>query len=105
MWAHNTHVGDARATHMGDGGVNLGQLARERFGAGAVRVGFTTYDGTVIAAREWGAPGERRDVRPSIPGSFGYVFHAAGSPPSTSRSAAGRRRRRCATGGCSAPSG
>ncbi len=81
VWAHNTHVGDARATHMGETGeLNLGQLARERFGAQSVRVGFTTYDGTVIAAREWGAPGEQRDVRPSIPGSYGYVFHATGLP-------------------------
>jgi erythromycin esterase-like protein len=79
VWAHNTHVGDARATEMGEAGeLSLGQLARERFGERSVRVGFTTYAGTVVAAREWGSPGERREVRPSLPGSFGEVFHAVG---------------------------
>ncbi|HEV2146981.1 MAG TPA: erythromycin esterase family protein [Longimicrobiaceae bacterium] len=81
VWAHNTHVGDARATHMGErGDLSLGQLARERHGEGAVLVGFTTYDGRVMAAREWGAPGEERDVRPALPGSFAALFHEAGIP-------------------------
>lgn len=82
VWAHNTHVGDARATHMADEGeVNLGQLARERYGDSAVvLVGFTTYTGTVIAAHDWGGRGERREVRPSLPGSYGAVFHETGIP-------------------------
>ncbi len=52
VWAHNTHVGDARATDMAaDGMVNIGQLARERHGDDAVAlIGFGTYRGTVIAA-------------------------------------------------------
>ena len=53
LWAHNSHLGDARATEIGQGGeLNVGQLARERFGAGAILVGFTTYTGTVTAASE-----------------------------------------------------
>src|SRR5690606_36559459 len=34
VWAHNSHVGDARATEMGQvrGEHNIGQLARERWG-------------------------------------------------------------------------
>src|ERR671910_2306223 len=51
VWAHNSHVGDARATEMGERGeLNIGQLVRERFGETAVNVGFTTYAGTVTAA-------------------------------------------------------
>src|SRR5207302_812666 len=51
VWEHNTHIGDARYTDMAQGGeVNIGQLARERYGEkGAVLVGFGTYQGTVIA--------------------------------------------------------
>src|SRR5439155_960491 len=51
VWAHNSHLGDARATHMGEAGeLNVGQLVRERYGTDAVLIGFTTYDGTVSAA-------------------------------------------------------
>jgi erythromycin esterase-like protein len=79
VWAHNSHLGDARATEMGDGGeLNVGQLARERFGAGAVLVGFTTYTGTVTAATEWDAPAHRRHVRPALAGSYERLFHDTG---------------------------
>ena len=39
VWAHNSHLGDARATDMGKsrGEVNVGQLCRERFGKDEVR--------------------------------------------------------------------
>jgi erythromycin esterase-like protein len=81
VWAHNSHVGDARATHMGDQGeLNIGQLARQRWGTDAVLVGFTTYTGTVRAASEWGAPPELKRVRPALPESYENVFHAAGVP-------------------------
>src|SRR5207302_9256781 len=57
VWAHNSHVGDARATEMGESGEwNLGQLARERFGQDAFLVGFSTHRGTVTAADDWDAP-------------------------------------------------
>jgi erythromycin esterase-like protein len=79
VWAHNSHVGDARAAHMGDQGeLNLGQLARERWGRNAVLVGFSTYAGTVIAASDWGAAPERKTVRPALPGSFPDLFHRTG---------------------------
>jgi erythromycin esterase-like protein len=81
VWAHNSHLGDARATQMGAGGEhNLGQLARERYGADAWLVGFTTHTGTVIAARNWDDPAERRNVRPSLAGSYERVFHETGIP-------------------------
>ena len=81
VWAHNSHLGDARATEMGEGGeLNVGQLVRERFGAEAVLVGFTTYTGTVTAATEWDGPAHRRHVRPAIAGSYERLFHEAGIP-------------------------
>jgi erythromycin esterase-like protein len=81
VWAHNSHLGDARATQMGDQGeLNLGQLLRERHGRETFNVGFTTYTGTVIAAREWDTPGLRRRVRPALPGSYEALFHALELP-------------------------
>src|SRR5262245_9504630 len=63
VWAHNSHLGDARATQMGSWGeLNLGQLARERHGDRPFLIGFTTHTGTVTAAREWDEPAERRRV-------------------------------------------
>jgi erythromycin esterase-like protein len=79
VWAHNSHVGDARATEMGQRGeLNIGQLARERYGRDALLVGFTTYHGTVTAASDWDAPAERKQVRPALPGSYEAKFHATG---------------------------
>jgi erythromycin esterase len=79
VWEHNTHIGDARFTDMAEAGeVNVGQLARERYGAdGAVLVGFGTYQGRVIAGREWGAPWEEMHVPPGRPGSWEDVLHHA----------------------------
>jgi erythromycin esterase-like protein len=79
VWAHNSHLGDARATEMSARGeLNLGQLVRERFGEQAWLVGFTTHAGSVTAARDWGDPAERRRVRPSLDGSWERVFHDTG---------------------------
>jgi erythromycin esterase-like protein len=80
VWAHNSHLGDARATEMADRGeVNVGQLARERFGS-VFSIGFSTWDGEVTAASDWGAPAERKRVRPALPGSYEDLFHAVGLP-------------------------
>jgi erythromycin esterase-like protein len=79
VWAHNSHLGDARATAMGaDGQLNVGQLARERYGEKALLVGFTTYAGTVTAARDWDEPAERRTVQPGLRGSYEALFHQTG---------------------------
>jgi erythromycin esterase-like protein len=77
VWAHNSHLGDARATEMGErrGELNLGQLVRERYGRDAVSVGFTTHHGTVTAASDWGGPAERKRVRAALPGSYEALFH------------------------------
>jgi erythromycin esterase-like protein len=81
VWEHNSHIGDARATSMGrEGEWNVGQLARELYGSGAVLVGFSTYTGTVTAASDWGAPAERKRVRPGLTGSFEALFHSLEVP-------------------------
>ncbi len=84
VWAHNSHVGDARASEMGARGeLNLGQLARERHGRDAVLVGFTTHSGSVTAAVDWGGAALRRRVRPALEGSVEDLLHATGLPAFT----------------------
>jgi len=79
VWAHNSHLGDARATEMGQGGeLNLGQLSRQRYGNDAVLVGFSTYEGTVTAAHNWDEPPQRMRVRPALPDSYERLFHETG---------------------------
>jgi erythromycin esterase-like protein len=81
VWAHNSHLGDARATEMSQHGeLNVGQLIRERFPNEAVLIGFTTHHGRVTAASDWGAPAERKSVRPALPGSYEELFHETGLP-------------------------
>lgn len=82
VWAHNSHVGDARATEMGAarGEHNIGQLCRQALGNAAFNVGFGTHTGTVAAATDWGGPMELKTVRPSHPSSYERLFHEAGVP-------------------------
>ncbi|HZS58508.1 MAG TPA: erythromycin esterase family protein [Gemmatimonadaceae bacterium] len=81
VWAHNSHVGDARATGMTDRGeLNIGQLARQRYGEAARTIGFTTYSGTVTAASDWDGRAERKRIRPALPESYEALFHATEIP-------------------------
>jgi len=80
VWAHNSHLGDARATEMGSRGeLNVGQLVRERHRGDCRLIGFTTYTGTVTAADDWGAPADRKVARPALPDSVEELFHEVGS--------------------------
>jgi erythromycin esterase-like protein len=82
VWAHNSHLGDARATEAGDRGeLNLGQLVRQRHPGTSFHLGFTTYSGSVTAARDWGGPGEHRFVRPALHGSYEALFHEVSGEP------------------------
>lgn len=79
VWAHNSHVGDARATEVwADGQLTLGQLARQRYGDDSRLIGFSTYTGTVTAASEWGGIAERKTVRPALNGSIEELLHETG---------------------------
>jgi erythromycin esterase-like protein len=81
IWAHNSHLGDARATEVGQRGeLNLGQLVRQRYGKDAILVGFSTYTGTVTAASDWDGPAERKYVRPALLESYESLFHRSGVP-------------------------
>jgi len=81
VWAHNSHLGDARATEMGQQGeLNVGQLVRQRHANDSVAIGFSTFTGTVTAASEWDGPAERKFVRAALPGSYEAIFHQTGIP-------------------------
>ena len=79
VWAHNSHLGDARATGMADQGEwNVGELMRKRWPDEVFLLGFTTYEGTVRAASNWDEPAHVKRVRPGLPGSWEALFHEAG---------------------------
>jgi erythromycin esterase-like protein/predicted phosphoribosyltransferase len=81
VWAHNSHLGDARATQMARRGEwNIGQLVRQAFPYQSKSIGFTTYVGTVTAATGWHLPAERKHVHPGLPGSYEHLFHQVGIP-------------------------
>jgi protein-L-isoaspartate(D-aspartate) O-methyltransferase len=82
VWAHNSHIGDARYTDMGivRDQLNIGQLCRERFGDEAALIGFGTHAGTVAAATDWGGDMEIKRVRPSHRDSYERLCHDAGVP-------------------------
>lgn len=81
VWAHNSHIGDARFTSMGAvrDELNIGQLCREKFGEAATLIGLSTHSGTVAAASDWDAEMEVMRVRPSRPDSYERLFHDAGT--------------------------
>ncbi|MEH7442085.1 erythromycin esterase family protein [Bacillus sp. JJ1122] len=80
IWEHNTHIGDARATDMVDEGlINVGQLLREKYGAKVFAAGFGTYNGTVIASRNWGGTVDVIEVPKAIAGSWEDALHKAGA--------------------------
>jgi erythromycin esterase-like protein len=79
VWEHNTHIGDARATDMAsEGMVNVGQLLREQHATdGVVAVGFGSYQGSVVAGREWGHSMRKIKVPEAVEGSWEDAFHHA----------------------------
>lgn len=81
LWAHNSHLGDARATQMGERGEhNVGQLVREAHGKNSILIGFSTFTGTVTAADDWGEPTRLKSVNPGMRGSYERLFHETGIP-------------------------
>ena len=81
VWAHNSHIGDARATEMSARGeLNLGELCRQRFGDAVYSIGFGTDHGTVAAASHWDGPMEIKQVMPSRDDSYESLFHESGVP-------------------------
>ncbi len=76
VWAHNSHIGDARATEMAEKDeLNLGQIMREKYGEKALLIGFSTYQGTVSAASDWDRPVQRKTLLPAVDGSIEQLLH------------------------------
>jgi erythromycin esterase-like protein len=81
VWAHNSHIGDARATEMGAAGeFTVGQLVREKWEGENYLIGFTTHSGTVTASTDWDGPAELKRVNPALPDSHEMLFHQIGIP-------------------------
>jgi erythromycin esterase-like protein len=82
VWAHNSHIGIAAGTEMGQerGEINIGQLCREHFGDAAIAIGMGTHCGTVAAASEWDGPMEVKKVLPSLAQSYEFQMHQTGIP-------------------------
>jgi protein-L-isoaspartate(D-aspartate) O-methyltransferase len=82
VWAHNSHIGDARYTDMGAmrDELNIGQLCRERFGGDAALIGLGTHTGTVAAATDWDGAMEVKRINPSRADSYERLCHDAGEP-------------------------
>jgi erythromycin esterase-like protein len=80
VWAHNSHIGDARFTDMGRerDELNIGQLCRQHFGEDAALIGFGTHTGTVAAADDWDAPMQVKAVKPSREDSYERLCHDSG---------------------------
>jgi protein-L-isoaspartate(D-aspartate) O-methyltransferase len=82
VWAHNSHIGNAAHTEMGQvrEELNIGQLVKEKFGRQARLIGFGTHTGTVAAADDWDEPMQVKQVRPSLEGSYELLCHESGVP-------------------------
>jgi erythromycin esterase-like protein len=79
VWEHNSHIGDARATEVGQlGEWNVGELARKAYDGQTRLIGFSTYEGYVTAASEWDGPAEHKRVQPGMPGSYEELLHNVG---------------------------
>ena len=82
VWAHNSHIGNAAHTEMGQlrDELNIGQLCKDKWSHQARLIGFGTHTGTVAAASDWDEPMEVKQVRPSLAGSYERLCHDAGVP-------------------------
>ena len=81
VWAHNSHLGDARATEMGSRGEhNIGQLVREHCGNDCKLIGFSTFAGTVTASSSWAGTAERKTVNDGLYGSYEHLFNTVDLP-------------------------
>jgi erythromycin esterase-like protein len=82
VWAHNSHIGNAAATEMGQvrDELNLGQLAREHFGENAALIGFGTHTGTVACADDWDGPMQVKAVNPSLRNSYECHYSSCSLP-------------------------
>ncbi|HEX3873034.1 MAG TPA: erythromycin esterase family protein [Solirubrobacteraceae bacterium] len=80
VWAHNSHVGDARATETAERGEHsVCALLRDRHPGEVIALGLTTAQGTVTAAADWGAPAQTMRLRAPLDGSVEQLLHETGT--------------------------
>jgi erythromycin esterase len=81
VWAHNTHIGDARFTEMyHHGQQNIGELSRVQWGPENIfSVGFTTYRGRVKAAMQWGDRMREMPIAPAQRNSAEHLMQQTGN--------------------------
>jgi erythromycin esterase-like protein len=78
VWAHNSHLGDARETSASlRGQLNVGQLLKQHFGKLAFNIGCICYQGKVTAADNWGEDFEFMKLNKGMKGSYEELFHNA----------------------------
>jgi erythromycin esterase-like protein len=94
VWAHNSHIGDAEFTEMGQvrGEHNIGQLARARLEDQSALIGFGTDRGTVAAASHWDGPMEIKRVHPARDNSYEASSREADIPAFFLETGAGQRQ-------------
>ncbi len=82
VWAHNTHVGDARATPMySHGMVNIGSLSRVELGNHQVFIlGFGSNQGEVSAAQSWGDDMQIMTTPAGAEGSYEQILSQINKP-------------------------
>ena len=81
IWAHSSHLGNARATDMATyGQLNVGQLIRQQYTNQVFSIGMLTYAGYVVASDNWGAPAKVNVLLPAHPESNAALFHQWGVP-------------------------
>lgn len=76
VWAHNAHIGNARATEMNKRGeLNVGQLIEDKYKDKSLLIGITGSCGTVLAADNWDEPGRVKKMNRPLPGSYEELFY------------------------------
>ncbi len=77
IWAHNSHIGDARAyTKKSSGSLNFGEIVKAKhLIEGVFSIGFGSNSGELITADEWGAPMKKMNVENAKPGSWENLLH------------------------------
>ena len=77
IWAHNSHIGNAKGFDFGKKGfINLGQLMDENFIEDKVyKIGFSFYQGDILAASNWSGELKRWKVAKAKLNSWEQLLH------------------------------
>jgi erythromycin esterase-like protein len=73
LWAHNSHIGNCKANVEDKNKLNIGYLLQEKYNT--LKIGFSTYHGSVMASNRWDKSGYKHILKPAVKGSFEDIFH------------------------------